>query len=70
MADLVEGRARCGPPVVVHPHTTLDEAVGQLTTARRSSVLVVEDADRPLGRILADDLLPERGHPHTRRPSQ
>ncbi|WP_327733375.1 hypothetical protein OG749_05340 [Streptomyces nojiriensis] len=39
--------------------------------ARASSLLVVDDSDRPLGRILADDildtLLPARGRLHFRR---
>ncbi len=40
----------------------------QLTEARRSSVVVVDEDGRPIGRILADDvidaLLPERGRFH------
>jgi predicted transcriptional regulator len=42
-----------------------------LVAARVSSLLVVDDEDRPLGRILADDvldtLLPESGRLHFRR---
>ncbi len=40
----------------------------QLIESRRSSVVVVDDDGRPIGRILADDivdaLLPERGRFH------
>ena len=40
----------------------------QLTESRRSSVVVVDDDGRPLGRILADDivdaLMPERSRFH------
>ena len=40
----------------------------QLTESRRSSVVVVDDDGRPVGRILADDivdaLVPERGRFH------
>ncbi|MGH9297992.1 MAG: magnesium transporter MgtE N-terminal domain-containing protein [Acidimicrobiales bacterium] len=55
------------PPVTVGPRADVAEVAAQLIEARRSSVLVVED-DRPIGRILADDvvdsLLPERGRLH------
>jgi hypothetical protein len=40
----------------------------RLIDARRMSVVVVDDDDRPVGRILADDvidaLMPERGRIH------
>ena len=71
VADLVIWRAQFGPPVTVRPDTPLSEAADQLVTARASSLLVLDDGDRPLGRILADDLLdamlPERGRLHFRR---
>ena len=71
VADLVIWRAQFGPPVTVRPDTPLIEAADQLVTARASSLLVLDDGDRPLGRILADDLLdamlPERGRLHFRR---
>jgi hypothetical protein len=42
--------------------------VDGLVEARESTLVVVDDAGRPLGRILADDvidaLLPERGRLH------
>ncbi|MGH9304901.1 MAG: magnesium transporter MgtE N-terminal domain-containing protein [Acidimicrobiales bacterium] len=63
LGDLV-GEAE---PLTVAPGAPLGEVAAQLIEARRSSVLVV-DGDRPIGRILADDvvdaLLPERGKLH------
>jgi CBS domain-containing protein len=55
------------PPVTVSPQASLRDVAAQFVEARRSSVLVVEDS-RPVGRILADDvvdaLLPDRGRLH------
>lgn len=71
VADLAAWRAQFGPPITVRPDTALAEAADQLVAARASSLLVVDGTDRPLGRILADDLLdtllPERGRVHFRR---
>lgn len=71
VADLVAWQEQFGPPVTVHADTPLTEAADQLVAARASSLLVVDDTDRPIGRILADDLLdallPERGRLHFRR---
>ena len=56
-----------GPPepVAVSPEASLDEVVDRFIESRGSSVLVVDDDDRPVGRILADDLVdalvPDRG---------
>jgi CBS domain-containing protein len=54
-------------PLTVGPGDSIRDVAAQLTEARRSSVLVVDDG-RPIGRILADDvvdaLLPERGRLH------
>jgi Mg/Co/Ni transporter MgtE len=54
-------------PLTVGPDESIRAVAAQLTEARRSSVLVVEEG-RPIGRILADDvvdaLLPERGRLH------
>jgi predicted transcriptional regulator len=51
----------------VEPHESIREVAAQFTESRRSSVLVVQHG-RPIGRILADDvvdaLLPERGRLH------
>ena len=55
-------------PVTVGVDAELREVASQLTEARRSSVVVVDEDGRPIGRILADDvidaLLPERGRFH------
>ncbi|KJS63357.1 magnesium transporter MgtE [Streptomyces rubellomurinus] len=71
VADLVAWLAQFGPPVAVPPDTRLAEAADRLVAARASSLLVVDDTGRPLGRVLADDildsLLPERGRLHFRR---
>ncbi|MER6568664.1 CBS domain-containing protein, partial [Streptomyces sp. NPDC001093] len=71
IADLVAWRAQFGPPETVQADTSVAEAADHLVAARASSLLVVDDSDRPIGRILADDLLdamlPERGRLHFRR---
>ncbi len=54
-------------PVTVPPTASLQDVAARFVEARRSSVLVVDD-ERPVGRILADDvvdaLLPDRGRLH------
>ncbi len=45
------------PPVTLHPDADLDMVATELVESRRSSLLVVDDDGRPLGRILADDVL-------------
>ena len=61
MAELV------GPPwpIVLRPEAELDEIVDAALSNRRSSIVVVDADDRPLGRILTDDVLdaltPSRG---------
>jgi CBS domain-containing protein len=53
------------PPITVTSSATLTDVIDQLIASRRSSVVVVDDLRRPIGRILADDvidaLVPERG---------
>jgi Mg/Co/Ni transporter MgtE len=44
-------------PVTVGPEASIAEVAEQLVEARRLSLLVVDPAGRPLGRILADDVL-------------
>ena len=44
-------------PVTVRPDAPVDEVASQLTEARRSSLLVVDEEGRPAGRILADDVV-------------
>jgi flagellar motility protein MotE (MotC chaperone) len=55
-------------PVTVGPDAEVREVAHQLIESRRSSVVVLDGDGRPLGRILADDivdsLLPERGRFH------
>lgn len=61
VADLV------GPPwpITVRVDADPDEIADRLVDSRRSSVVVLDEQERPVGRILADDvldaLLPERG---------
>jgi Mg/Co/Ni transporter MgtE len=43
--------------VTVQPHASASEVAGQLVEARRLSLVVVDDEGRPIGRILADDVL-------------
>ncbi len=54
--------------VTVSPHASADEAAIQLIEARGHSLVVVDDDGRPIGRILADDVLdalvPGRGRFH------
>lgn len=56
------------PPPVVRPDDSIQEVADTLIANRSTSVLVVDDHNRPLGRILADDiidaLLPESGRFH------
>jgi len=55
-------------PLTVRADAGVGEVAQQLVRTRRSSLLVVDDEGRALGRILADDvldaLLPERGRMH------
>ena len=55
-------------PVTVGIHAKVDEVAERLIDARRMSVVVVDEEDIPVGRILADDvidaLMPERGRIH------
>jgi CBS domain-containing protein/uncharacterized protein YrrD len=64
MAELVRPPA----PVTIHPEATEAEVVEALTESRGSSLLVVDSEGRPLGRILADDvvdsLVPEQARRH------
>jgi CBS domain-containing protein/sporulation protein YlmC with PRC-barrel domain len=57
-----------GPPATLSPDADLDTVATELVESRRSSVLVVDDDGRPLGRILSDDVLdalvPGHGHLH------
>jgi Mg/Co/Ni transporter MgtE len=48
-----------GPPwpVVIAPDAGLSDVIDTMTDNRGSSILVVDPQDRPLGRILADDVI-------------
>jgi CBS domain-containing protein/sporulation protein YlmC with PRC-barrel domain len=45
------------PPVTLRPDADLDTVATELVESRRSSLLVVDDDGKPLGRILSDDVL-------------
>jgi CBS domain-containing protein len=45
------------PPVTLRPDADLDTVATEMVESRRSSLLVVDDNGKPLGRILADDIL-------------
>jgi CBS domain-containing protein len=45
------------PPLTLPPDADLDTVATELVESRRSSLLVVDEGGRPLGRILADDVL-------------
>jgi Mg/Co/Ni transporter MgtE len=57
--------------VTVPVDATIAEVAARLVDSRSSSLLVLDATDRPVGRILADDLvdalLPERGRAHPGR---
>jgi flagellar motility protein MotE (MotC chaperone) len=61
MSELVSDH----PPITVRVSATLDDVIDELIASRRGSVVVVDEDQRPIGRILADDvidaLVPERG---------
>lgn len=62
--DLVDDLVRPPWPITVRVDAGLEEVVARLIDSRASSVIVVDDQDAPVGRILADDvvdaLVPER----------
>jgi CBS domain-containing protein len=56
-ADLVSDVIGPPTPGTVHPEASLDDVVEELIANRESSLLVVDEDGRPLGRILADDVV-------------
>jgi len=64
MAELIRPPA----PVTIHPDATSPEVVEALIESRGSSLLVVDEEDHPMGRILADDvvdsLMPDQARRH------
>ena len=67
VADLLGSEDRAAP-LTVNPGAGVEEVASRLVESRRYSVLVVDEEDRPLGRILADDVLdalaPAQGRMH------
>jgi CBS domain-containing protein len=45
------------PPVTLRPDDDMSQVATEMVESRRSSLLVVDDKGRPLGRILSDDVL-------------
>ncbi len=66
-SDPVRALVEDQEPVTVGPEASVEEVAARLIESRRSSLLVVEGG-RPLGRILADDVIdalsPEKGRLH------
>jgi CBS domain-containing protein len=54
LADLIDPD---NPPVTLQPDADLDAVATTMVESRRSSLLVVDEDGKPLGRILADDML-------------
>ncbi|MBO0774727.1 MAG: magnesium transporter [Actinobacteria bacterium] len=54
LADLIDPDS---PLITLRPDADLDAVATELVESRRSSLLVVDDNGRPLGRILSDDVL-------------
>jgi CBS domain-containing protein len=54
LLDLIDPE---NPPVTLRPDADLDTVATELVESRRSSLLVVDDDGKPLGRILSDDIL-------------
>jgi CBS domain-containing protein len=54
LADLINPD---NPPVTLRPDADIDTVATAMIESRRSSLLVVDDEGRPLGRILSDDVL-------------
>jgi CBS domain-containing protein/sporulation protein YlmC with PRC-barrel domain len=54
LGDLIDPE---NPPVTLRVDTDLDDVATELVESRRSSLLVVDDDGKPLGRILSDDVL-------------
>lgn len=55
--DLLEQLIRAPFPTAVSPETPIDEVVEEFSNNRGSSIIVVDEKQKPIGRILADDLV-------------
>jgi CBS domain-containing protein len=54
LADIIDLE---DPPITLRPDADLDAVATEMVESRRSSLLVVDDDGKPLGRILSDDIL-------------
>jgi CBS domain-containing protein len=54
LSDLIDPD---NPPVTLRPDADIDMVATEMVESRRSSLLVVDDKRRPIGRILSDDVL-------------
>jgi CBS domain-containing protein/sporulation protein YlmC with PRC-barrel domain len=54
LSDLIDPG---NPPVTLRPDDDMGKVATEMVESRRSSLLVVDDKGRPLGRILSDDVL-------------
>jgi CBS domain-containing protein len=54
LADIIDPE---NPPVTLRPDADIDTVATEMVESRRSSLLVVDDEGKPLGRILSDDVL-------------
>jgi CBS domain-containing protein len=54
LADIIDPD---NPPVTLRPDADLDTVATEMVESRRSSLLVVDDDGKPIGRILSDDIL-------------
>ena len=54
LSDLIDPD---NPPVTLRPDAGMDMVATEMVESRRSSLLVVDDKGKPLGRILSDDVL-------------
>jgi Mg/Co/Ni transporter MgtE len=54
LSDLIDAD---NPPVTLRPDDDIDKVATEMVESRRSSLLVVDEKRRPIGRILSDDVL-------------
>jgi Mg/Co/Ni transporter MgtE len=54
LSDIIDPE---NPPVTLRPDADIDTVATEMVESRRSSLLVVDDQGKPLGRILSDDIL-------------
>jgi CBS domain-containing protein len=54
LSDLIDAD---NPPITLRPDDDMDKVATEMVESRRSSLLVVDEKRRPIGRILSDDVL-------------